>query len=78
MFPRETVTTGAPNPGTEPDVMSTPGGHYVGYRDKDGLPYTRETGYTNDLSIAQTWLEQFKSAIAVSYQQAQQLPFVRR
>lgn len=45
MFPGETVNTGAPHPGTQLQVLSTPAGYYLGYLDKEGFPYSRETGY---------------------------------
>lgn len=41
----ETVLTGAAHPGTMPAVMQSPAGWYVGFSDKDGMPYSRETKY---------------------------------
>ena len=41
----ETVLSGAPHPGTKLEVLSSPAGYYLGYRDEDGLPYSRETEY---------------------------------
>jgi len=41
----ETVHRGAPHPGTELCVMRTRAGFYLGYKDKDGTGYTRETFY---------------------------------
>ena len=41
----ETVLSGAQHPGTELKVMSSNAGYYLGYRDEDGLPYSRETVY---------------------------------
>jgi hypothetical protein len=74
----ETVVAGAPNPGTEPEVLCTAAGYYIGYRDSDGLPYSRETEYFASEDTAQDNLVLFKSAMADSIVQAQQLAFVRR
>lgn len=41
----ETVFSGAEHPGTKLEVLDSAAGFYVGYRDKDGSPYTRETKY---------------------------------
>ena len=43
----ECVTTGAPLPyeGAMPQICESGGGFYVGYLDKDGLPYSRESDY---------------------------------
>jgi len=48
----ETVLTGAPHPGTPLTVMSSAAGYYLGYRDKDGAPYSRESGYFGDAASA--------------------------
>jgi hypothetical protein len=78
MFP-ETVCAGAPHPGTEPEVMSTPAGYYIGFRDEDGLPYSRETGYFATASEADDKLKTFKEVFATDPTMAQELlPFVRR
>lgn len=45
MIKRETVLSGADHPGTEIKVLSTPAGYYLGFLDKDGSPYSRETEY---------------------------------
>lgn len=74
----ETVSAGAPHPGTEPEVMSTAAGYYIGFRDEDGLPYSRETGYFATQSEADSNLEIFKAVIAANPEKAQALPFVRR
>ena len=78
MFPGETVVTGAPNPGTDPEIMSTPAGFYIGYRDEHGLPYSRETDYTTERGTAEIWLDIFKLAIEVSTDLVAALSFVRR
>lgn len=78
MFPGETVLSGAKHPGTAPEVMSTAAGYYIGYRDEDGLPYSRESGYFASLSEADRNLEIFKAAIAADPEKACTLPFVRR
>ena len=43
--PRETVLTGAAHPGTELQVLESAGGYYLGFLDRDGTPYSRETDY---------------------------------
>lgn len=48
----ETVLTGAKHPGTELCVMQSPAGFYLGYRDKDGMPYSRESDYFGDADSA--------------------------
>lgn len=49
MLPRETVCSGAEHPGTDHEIMQTSDGrYYVGFRDKDGMPYSRETVYVDD------------------------------
>jgi hypothetical protein len=46
MIPGETVLSGAAHPGTELEMFQTPAGaYYLGFRDKDGAPYSRETEY---------------------------------
>ena len=44
-LPRETVLTGAAHPGTELQVLQSPGGDYLGFLNRDGTPYSRETDY---------------------------------
>ena len=44
-LPRETVLTGAAHPGTELQVLQSAGGYYLGFLDRDGAPYSRETDY---------------------------------
>ena len=44
----ETVLSGAPHPGTELEVMETPAGFYIGFREKSGQPYSRETIYMTE------------------------------
>ena len=41
----ETVLTGGRHPGTKLEVLSSAHGWYVGFRDKDGSPYSRESKY---------------------------------
>ena len=74
----ETVIAGAPDPGTPPKVLSSPAGYYVGYCDSDGLPYSRETEYFESQETAEQNHALFCAAIAVSVEEAQKLPFVRR
>lgn len=52
----ETVLTGGAHPGTELEVMVSPAGFYLGFRDKDGMPYSRETVYFQERQWAETHL----------------------
>jgi hypothetical protein len=48
MIPKETVLSGAEHPGTELVLMNNQeyiNTFYLGFRDKDGMPYSRETEY---------------------------------
>ena len=48
MLPKETVLSGAEHPGTELVLMNNQeyiNTFYLGFRDKDGMPYSRETEY---------------------------------
>jgi len=45
MLIRETVLSGAKHPGTELTVMESTAGWYVGFKEKDGSPYSRESRY---------------------------------
>lgn len=49
----ETVLTGGEHPGTMPEVMHSGAGWYVGFRDKDGMPYSRETVYFHERAAAE-------------------------
>jgi hypothetical protein len=42
-LPGETVGTGADDPGTPLQVCWSAAGHYIGYLDHDGSPYSRES-----------------------------------
>lgn len=77
MFGPETVLAGAPHPGTQPGVMGSSAGYYIGYRDDDGLPYSRETEYFPDLQSVEAALVTFKRALSASVEDARTLPFVR-
>ena len=58
VLPKECVTTGAalPHPGALPQVMDSAAGYYIGYRDTDGGPYSRESGYYSSYGEAlQAW-----------------------
>lgn len=48
MIPGETVLSGAKHPGTKLEVMYSPNGYYLGFKDKDGGPYSRETDYLTE------------------------------
>ena len=74
---RETVIGGAKHPGTELTVMSSAAGHYIGFRDEDGLPYSRETDYfPNEEDAHRAYIELTK----VMYETPENtvlLPYVR-
>jgi hypothetical protein len=57
MMKGETVLSGAPHPGTELEVMESVGGFYLGFRDTDGAPYTRETQYFRNRDLAEMVLK---------------------
>jgi len=59
MFKGETVATGATHPGTPLEVLQSAAGYYLGYRDEDGLPYSRESGYFANEEAASSALRQF-------------------
>jgi len=44
-LPNETVLTGAAHPGTELQILESPGGYYLGFLNRDGGHYSRETIY---------------------------------
>ena len=45
----ETVLSGAPFPkGGRLEVMESPAGYYLGFRDETGEPYSRETEYMEE------------------------------
>ena len=47
MFPSETVLSGGTHPGTTLTVLKSNAGWYVGFKDKNGAPYSRESRYFN-------------------------------
>ena len=59
-LPNETVLTGAPHPGTELQILESAGGHYLGFLDREGAPYSRETDYMTkaDAEIMLSWIRQ--------------------
>lgn len=77
MMFKETVIAGAENPGTQPEVMQSAAGYYIGYRDEVGMPYSRETDYFADPFEAEENLARFNAALAVSINEARKLQFVR-
>jgi len=56
MIPGETVLTGGQHPGTEIEVIHSAHGFYLGFRDKNGDAYSRETYYMSEVA-AQLLLE---------------------
>ena len=52
----ETVMRGAKHPGTELEVLMSAAGYYIGYADKDGAPYSRESDYYRTFESAQAAL----------------------
>ena len=60
MLQGETVESGGKHPGTELRVLNTPAGYYLGYLDKDGLVWSRETGYWATRSEADYALVQWR------------------
>jgi hypothetical protein len=61
MIKGETVLTGAPHPGTDLEVLESGAGFYLGYRDTDGAPYSRESLYM-DQEIAHTMLKLLRNS----------------
>jgi hypothetical protein len=57
-LPNETVLTGAEHPGTELQILESAGGHYLGFLDREGAPYSRETDYMTkaDAEIMLSWI----------------------
>jgi hypothetical protein len=49
----DTVIAGATHPGTTLEVLESAAGFYLGYRDEDGLPYSRESCYFGDRASAE-------------------------
>ena len=45
MLLKETVLSGGEHPGTKLEVLESVAGFYVGFRDKSGAPYSRESRY---------------------------------
>lgn len=58
----ETVLSGAKHPGTELEVLESVAGFYLGFRDEDGLPYSRETVYFGDRASAELVLKYMRGA----------------
>lgn len=57
----ETVLTGAEHPGTEIQVMHSNAGYYLGFRDENGMPYSRESCYFGDWESAKQVLEYLRA-----------------
>jgi len=56
MIPKETVLAGGEHPGTKLTVLQSPAGWYVGFKDKNGMPYSRESKYFNTKKGAESLL----------------------
>lgn len=78
MFPKETVLTGADHPGTELMVMCSAAGYYLGYSDKEGMPYSRETVYFGDHDSADQVLRMFRRRQPQDEQEARYLDALER
>jgi hypothetical protein len=63
MIKGETVFSGAPHPGTELEILSTPAGYYLGFRDEEGFPYSRESQYFMYHEYAEAALKLTKAVI---------------
>jgi hypothetical protein len=78
----ETVLTGAPHPGTELRVLQSAAGYYLGFRDKDGMPYSRESTYFPDEHTAAQVLAVLRPASYVQWDiaasNARQNEFMKR
>jgi len=59
LLKKETVLSGAEHPGTKLEAIHTNHGYYLGFRDEDGLPYSRETYYMPK-TLAEAMLVQFR------------------
>lgn len=57
MIKGETVLSGAKHPGTKLTVLESPHGWYVGFKDKNGAPYSRESHYFRTKKGAASLLE---------------------
>ena len=60
MIKGETVVTGAKHPGTKLEIMHSPAGWYLGFKDETGFPYSRETEYFDNLTRAEEVLSWFR------------------
>ena len=56
MMAGETVLSGAKHPGTRLQVCESGAGFYIGFVDKDGAPYSRESVYFGDRESASYFL----------------------
>lgn len=63
----ETVLTGGAHPGTELQVMRSAAGYYLGFRDKDGMPYSRESTYFDNEDAAVSVLRCLRPASYVEW-----------
>lgn len=61
MLKGETVLNGAPHPGTPLIVMESTAGFYLGYKDADGGPYSRESRYFVSRIAANSCLKTMRS-----------------
>lgn len=62
MMKGETVLSGGQHPGTPLRVLQSPNGWYLGFLDKDGLPYSRESIYYQSSDVALYVLNQLRSS----------------
>ena len=76
MFPKETVLSGANQPNTAPEIMTSAAGLYVGFKDETGAPFSRETHYLKDMREARLALMHVNIAL-LDPTQVYQSPFIR-
>lgn len=61
MIVKETVLAGGKHPGTTMEVLKSGAGYYLGFCDKDGAPYSRESVYFGDAQLAKQVLSYLRT-----------------
>jgi hypothetical protein len=62
MIPKETVLSGAEHPGTKLEILKSSAGWYIGFRDRQGAPYSRESRYFATKKGAEAFMSGLRSA----------------